>query len=103
MLAFEDATASFDEPKSARLEARTKPSVKDAINQAAMLNGTDVSAFVVNAAYKAALATIEGYKITVLSEADRKAIFDALENPSRPTKRLKEAFALHKKLIANDD
>lgn len=104
MLAFEDKTASVDEPKSARLEARTQPSVKDAINRAATLNGVDASSFIVSAAYAAAQSTIEAHKITVIeSEADRKAFFDALDNPPKPTKRLKEAFAHRKKLIANAD
>ena len=104
MLAFEDATASVDEPKSARLEARTQPSVKDTINRAATLNGVDVSSFVVSAAYNAAQSTIEAHKVTVLeSEADREAFFNALDNPPKPTKRLQEAFAQRKKLIANAD
>ncbi|MBD1549674.1 DUF1778 domain-containing protein [Roseibium aggregatum] len=104
MLAFEDTTASVDEPKSARLEARTQPSVKDTINRAATLNGVDVSSFVVSAAYSAALSTIEAHKVTVLeSEADKEVFFNALENPPKPTKRLKKAFAQRKKLVANAD
>lgn len=104
MLAFEDTTAAVDEPKSARLEARTQPSVKDTIHRAATLNGVDVSSFVVSAAYDAAQSTIEAHKVTVIeSEVDRKAFFDALDNPPKPTKRLVEAFALREKLIANAD
>ncbi len=104
MAAFANTTAAVDEPKSARLEARTQPSVKDTIHRAATLSGVDVSSFVVNAAYNAAQATIEAHKVTVIdSEADRKAFFDALDNPPKPTKRLAEAFALRKKLIANAD
>lgn len=104
MKAFEDTTAAVDEPKSARLEARTQPSVKDTINRAATLTGVDVSSFVVSAAYRAAQSTIEAHKLTVIeSEADRKAFFDALDNPPKPAKRLVEAFALRKKLIANAD
>jgi len=104
MVAFADTTATVDEPKSARLEARTQPSVKDTIHRAAALSGVDVSSFVVSAAYNAAQSTIEAHNITVIeSEADRKAFFDALDNPPKPTKRLAEAFALRKKLIANAD
>ncbi|WP_424432994.1 DUF1778 domain-containing protein, partial [Planktotalea sp.] len=55
-------------------------------------------------AYSAARSTIEAHAITVVeSEADRNAFFDALENPPKPTKRLANAFALRKKLIANAD
>lgn len=102
MFAFEDSTASLDEPKSARLEARTQPSVKDLIGRAAALSGVEVSAFVISAAYKAALETIEAHKLTVLeSEADKAAFFAALENPPPPSKRLSEAFSLREKLIKN--
>jgi len=103
-LAFKDTTVAVDEPKSARLEARTQPSVKDLIHRAAVLNGVDVSSFVVSAAYRAALSTIEAQRVTLLeSEADKAAFFKALDNPPKPTKRLAGAFALRKKLIANAD
>lgn len=102
MLAFVDRTVAIDEPRSARLEARTQPSVKDTITRAATLNGVDMSSFVVSAAYEAAQVTISAHKVTVLeSEVDKEAFFNALDNPPKPTKRLSEAFALREKLIAN--
>lgn len=102
MLVFEDSTLAVDEPKSARLEARTQPSVKDAIQRAATLNGVEVSSFVVSAAYEAAKSTLSAHKVTLLeSDADREAFFNALDNPPKPTKRLIDAFALREKLIAN--
>lgn len=104
MVAFQDATVRVDEPKSARLEARTQPSVKDAISRAATLSGVDVSSFIVSAAYKAAQSAIEAHTVTVIeSEADRNAFFDALNNPPKPTERLVNAFASRKKLVANAD
>ncbi len=104
MSAFQDTTAAINEPKSARLEARTQPSVKDTINRAATLNGVDVSSFVVSAAYNAAQSTIKAHKVTVIESAvDRKAFFDALDSPPKPTRRLVDAFALRKKLVANAD
>ncbi len=104
MLTFESSTSTVDEPKSARLEARTQPSVKDTIYRAATLNGVDVSSFVISAAYAAAQSTIAAHKVTVIeSQADKEAFFNALDNPPKPTKRLAKAFALRKKLIANAD
>lgn len=104
MLAFQDATEQVNGPKSARLESRTQPSVKADILTAAALNGVDASSFIISAAYSEARATIEAHKTTVIeSDADRAAFFDALENPAKPTKRLADASALHKKLIANAD
>ena len=37
MLRFHDSTAAIDEPKTARMEQRTKPSVKAQIQQAAAI------------------------------------------------------------------
>ena len=104
MNAFVDATTGVDEQNSARLEARTHPTVKEVIAQAATLNGVDVSSFVVNAAYQAAQSTIEAHRLTSLaSEADRDAFFKALDNPPKPNNRLRAAFALRKKLTVNAD
>lgn len=104
MRAFEDSATMADEPKSARLEARAQPSVKDAIQRAATLNGVDLSAFMVSAAYSAAKETLSAHSVTLLdSEADRQAFFNALENPPAPTERLAEAFALRKTMVTNAD
>jgi uncharacterized protein (DUF1778 family) len=104
MHAIEDSTIVPDEPKSARLEARAQPSVKDAIQRAATLNGVDLSAFMVNAAYAAAKDTLSAHSVTVLaSKADKDAFFNALENPPAPTKRLAQAFALRETMVVNAD
>ena len=104
MLAHKNGTIAVGEPKSARLEARTQPSVKDTIRRAATLSGVEVSSLVVSAAHRAARKVIEANEVTVLeSEADGTAFFDALENPPKPNRRLGKAFALRKKMIANAD
>ena len=41
MLAFTDTSAKIDEPKTARMEQRTKPHVKAEIQRAAVLLGMD--------------------------------------------------------------
>mgnify|MGYP003656252421 FL=1 len=103
MLASGDKRSS-DEPKSARVELRTQPSVKDTISRAAALNGVDVSAYVISAALEAAKATLAAHDVTVLaSAADSTAFFAALDNPPQPSERLAKAFALREKLIANAD
>lgn len=102
MLAFDDGTIAVSEPKSVRLEVLTKPSVEEAIKYAALLSGVDVGSFIMATAYKAAQTINKAYDMTELkSEADRAAFFKALENPPKPNKQMKQAFALHKKLIAN--
>lgn len=99
MPAFEDLTSSVNERSTERMNFRTKPHIKQAIQQAAAWCGVDDSAFVMSAAYKAALETIHTHERTILSRKDYAAILDALDNPSPPTEALREAFARHDRMI----
>lgn len=92
------------EDKDARLEVRTRKSVKDAIRRAAQLSGVDDSAFIISTVYAAAKATIAAHETTVLADkADRDAFFAALDNPPAPTDRLRHAAQVHKDRIADAD
>ena len=95
MRSAEDITADIDEPNSARMNFRMKDRVKRVIQRAAALSGLDDSAFTINAAYQSAIATIAAHEATMLQPADYEAFFNALDNPSKPTKRLREAFKRH--------
>ncbi len=102
MLMFEDGPEAIDELKSAGLEASTLPSLMQTISHAATLSGVGMSSFVVSTAYTAAQATIEAHKVTTLEgKSGRAVFFHALEKPLQPTRRLSEAFALRKTLIAD--
>jgi uncharacterized protein (DUF1778 family) len=103
MLTFDDKISRLEGPKDARMELRTKKAVKDMIQHAAMMSGVDASSFALNAAYKAALETVNSYETTVLTPADRKVFFDALDNPGEPTPALIEAFERHKRLVISDE
>ena len=93
-----------DEPKSARLELRTQPQIKETIKRAAMLAGVDISTFIIRTVYEEAKATISSHELTFLeTNRDREIFFNALDKPSKPTKHLKDAFALHAELIKNAD
>ena len=96
MLRFQDSTAAIDEPRTARMEQRTKPSVKAQIQQAAALLGIDETTFVSSAALAQARRTIADHARTLLSAADREAILAALETPAEPTAALRQALALHR-------
>lgn len=94
MLRFQDSTAAIDEPKTARMEQRTKPSVKAQIQQAAALLGIDETTFVTSAAQ--ARRTVADHERTRLSAEDREVILAALESPAEPTTALRQALALHR-------
>lgn len=96
MLDHNDTTAGVNEPKTARMEQRTKPRVKAEIQLAAALLGVDETTFVTSAAYDRARAAIADHQRTVLYDRDRKALLAALDAPSEPTPVLLEAMALHR-------
>jgi len=95
-------TPAPDEPKTARMEQRTRPHVKSTIEQAAALMGVDATAFVTNAAYERARETIMAHERTMLSAEDRDVLLAALENPVAPTDSLREAFKMHNARVVND-
>lgn len=55
METFHDEIREIEERSSERMNFRTKPRIKKAIQQAAALAGVDDSVFTMNAAYKAAM------------------------------------------------
>ncbi len=99
MLPFHDKTGRIDERSDARMNFRTKPRIKSAIQQAAALSGVDDSAFAMNAAYREALETIAAHERTVLQPADHGAFFAALDSPPAPTEALRLAFERHRKTV----
>ncbi len=94
MLNFNDITAMVDEPRTARMEQRTKPSVKAQIQQAATLLGMDDTTFMTSVALERARATIADHERTVLSAEECEAILAALDSPPAPTDGLREVMAL---------
>ena len=94
-----DSTADIDEKSTERMNFRVKPRIKETIQRAAALSGMDDSAFTTNAAYQAALDTINSHERTTLAPVDHAAIFEALDNPPAPTKALKDAAHSHRKRV----
>lgn len=102
MLSFKDLTDAIDEPRTARLEQRTKPHVKSEIQAAAALLGIDETAFITSVAYERARAVIENHERTRLTVADRDAFLAAFDDvPLSPA--MQKAKALHKKTVVNGD
>jgi uncharacterized protein (DUF1778 family) len=101
MPGFENEAGAIDERSSERMNFRTKPRIKQAIQRAAALSGVDDSVFTMNAAYKSAMETIAAHERTVLQPVDHQAFFAALADPPEPAQRLRDAFAHHRKTIVN--
>ncbi|MYC59445.1 MAG: DUF1778 domain-containing protein [Gammaproteobacteria bacterium] len=102
MLNFTNLAADIEEPRSARMEQRTKPSIKAQIQQAAALLGVDETTFVTSVALERAKATLADHERTLLSAKDREMVLSMLESPPAPTSALREAIALHDAKVASD-
>src|SRR5690606_35527195 len=101
MRAFHGETKAIDERAIERLNFRTKPHIKKAIQQAAALSGVDDSVFTMNAAYSSALKTIAAHERTMLAPADHAAFFSALDNPPAPAAKLRDAFTRHRSRVVS--
>jgi len=99
MLGFQDQVGAVDERSSERMNFRTKPRIKQAIQQAAALSGVDDSVFTMNAAYRSAMETIAAHERTSLQPIDHAGFLAALDIPPAPTERLRTAFARHRETI----
>ena len=99
MLDFVDATVDIEERRNARMNFRTKPRIKAAIQRAAALAGVDDTVFAMNAAYRAAMETISAHELTVLETADHEAFFSALDEPPEPTEALRSAFKRYSETV----
>lgn len=101
MASFEDQVSAIDERSTERMNFRTKPRIKAAIQRAAALSGVDDSVFAINAAYRAAIDTIATHERTLLQPDDVAAFFEALDNPKPATPALRAAFDRHHRTISS--
>lgn len=101
MLGSRDQVGATEERNSERMNFRTKPRIKHAIQQAAALSGVDDSVFTMNAAYRSAMETIAAHERTSLQPVDHATFFAALNTPPAPTDRLRAAFTRHHETITS--
>lgn len=97
-----DMTTDIDEKSTERMNFRVKPRIKQTIQRAAALSGMDDSVFTTNAAYRAALETINSHERTTLAPVDHAAFFAAMDNPPEPTDALKDAAKSHKERVVQN-
>jgi uncharacterized protein (DUF1778 family) len=85
--------------KNARLEARLTPDIYALLKRAAEIQGRSVSDFVVSAARRAAMKTIEHTDMIRLSQADQERFVSALMEPAPLAPAMERAIRRHKELV----
>lgn len=76
-----------------RITARVPKHIKDDIQAAADLVGSQLNDFIVQAALAKAHEIIERDSVVKLTLADAEVFFNAIENPQNPNAKLKAAIA----------
>lgn len=83
-----------------RVTARIPAELRKTLEEAAGLSGATLNQFVVQSALECAQRILEQETVIKLSREQAKKVFAMLDNPPKPTKKLKEAFKLNRKLIS---
>lgn len=84
--------------KQDRIGARVPHDVYETLCRAAELSGATVNQFLVQSALKEAHSVIEREQTVRLSKRDSERLFDLLENPTKPSARLKAAMKHYQKI-----
>ncbi len=92
---------AINEPRTARMDQRTKPSVKASIEAAADLMGIEASAFVVMAAYAQAQELLQNRQQTLMREGDHQALIEALDQQAAPSAELLNAWQQHQEQVVS--
>jgi uncharacterized protein (DUF1778 family) len=86
--------------KMERLEARVSRDQKIRLMQAAELEGSTLTDFIVRAAQEAANKTLERMEVLKLTARDRETFVNALIMAPPPSPRLRQAAARYKKILS---
>lgn len=71
--------------KSARVELKTSPDLKDVLREAAMAAGLDLSAFILNAALERAECVLDNQRRRQVSAESWQQMNQLLSEPAAPT------------------
>lgn len=91
--------ASAETVKQQRMHIRLDSLSKQKLERAAAYVHKSLSEFVLGQALHAADEVINEYETLTLDLVDWDVFLDALENPPKPSAKLKHAFAEHKKRV----
>lgn len=80
--------------RDARMEFKTTNDMKDLLNQAAILDGMDLTSFVLGAAGEKARKVISEHATITLTQQGQATLAQILANPGKPTKAMKDLMAL---------
>ena len=87
--------------KQDRIEFRSSENERKQFEEAACLSGMNLSEFLRRTALEKSYEIIRKNNSIILSNEDRDAFLNALENAPAPNKKLKQAVKHHKRLIKN--
>jgi uncharacterized protein (DUF1778 family) len=83
--------------EKARFDIRLPKEQKEFFEYAASLGGfRTLTEFVISSAQKQAKKKVEDHNKIITSKRDREIFFNALMNPKKPNKKLKNAMATYK-------
>ncbi len=91
--------ANAETVKQERMHIRLDALSKQKLERAAAYAHKSLSEFVLGQALHVADEVIQDHETLTLNEADWEVFLDALENPPKPSTKLKRAFAEHKKRV----
>ena len=87
------------EDEKVRITARVSCEMRDALEQAAQLQGATLNQFVVQSAYQEAQRILERETVIRLSQRDAQKVFAMLERPPKANKQLREAVKAYHELV----
>ena len=88
-----------NDDEKVRITARVPSEMRDALEQAAQLQGATLNQFVVQSAYQEAQRILERETVIRLSQRDAQKVFSMLENPPKANKQLKQAAKAYHDLV----
>ncbi|HEX6002155.1 MAG TPA: DUF1778 domain-containing protein [Hyphomicrobiaceae bacterium] len=84
-----------------RIELRVKPKEKALLSRAAALRNEDLTGFILRTVMPAAAKIVEQSERLELSERDSLRVLELLENPPKPTAKLRAALKRHREIFGH--
>lgn len=87
--------------KQDRVEIRTSTAERKQFEVAALFLGMNVSSFMRMCALEKSAEILKQSRTILLSDVDRDAFLQALQDPPKPNKALKKALSEHERIVKN--